>query len=259
MSSKYKPEALTSAITLVPCKLSKDGKSFIPAFTPLSRSELLTSLKKSWSAEEDALLLELGMKCKKWNLISLEINKAFHNGVLIRDQKHCRERWKNFIDPDLKKKPFSRKEDEMIVKYYEKYKSWAKVAKKIKHRNENQVKNRYRALMSKGFKVEQEAADELPNAISNFSGFGFESIANYLTPIGSAIIPSFNIDHVQDSNSFNFQTGMYGSSFSTQMMSTNVTNSFFNDSSKGMFFSDFQGNSNFSKFESILDNFCDKV
>jgi hypothetical protein len=258
MSYNYKPEVLTTTISLVPCKLSKDGKSFIPVFTPLSRSELSLQMKKSWTPDEDSLLLDLGMKTKKWNLISLEINNKFHKGICIRNQKHCRERWKNFVDPDLKKKPFTKKEDELIVKYYEKYRSWAKVAKTIKHRNENQVKNRYRALLNKGFKNEAETVDELPPAISSFSGFGFETIANYLTPVNSAMMPSFNIEQCADPSSFSFGQNLYGNSFGAQMMSASVSNSFFNESGKGMFFSSYPDNSNFTKYENILDNFCDK-
>lgn len=268
MSSKYKPKQITPTVTLVACKLSKDGKSFVPIFTPLDTSELEEHKKDPWSKEEDSLLLEMAMRSKKWTLIAREINTNYHNGILIRNQKQCRERWKNFIDPDLKKKPFSKKEDELLVLYYEKYKSWAKVAKKLKHRNENQVKNRYRALKSGKCiktKPDQNYMSQFTNQFNNFPNFpSLEnvSISNYLSPANSALIKSIPLDQAitplsSEFPSFTFQGEhgeLFGTSFGNSLVSPAV--SFFHETKK--YFQNYGDNGIKSNCDKILDNFCDQ-
>jgi hypothetical protein len=268
MSQKYQPKPLTPLITLVPCKLSKDRKSFIPVFTPLKKQELEAHKSNPWSKEEDSLLLDLGMRNQKWTLIAREINTAYHNGILIRNQKQCRERWKNFIDPDLKKKPFTKKEDDLLLFYYEKFKSWAKVAKKLKNRNENQVKNRYRTLNSRKEQKKPEVLrSQLTSQFSNFSKFpNLESVSlsNYLSPSSSALIQSIPFDQgmspiPSEFPSFAFQgdsNELFSPSFGGSLVTPSVSHSFFHDTKK--FFQSYSDANVSSHCEKILDNFCDQ-
>ena len=57
-----------------------------------------------WVDSEDMLLFEHvkqhGPKC--WATASSMINKCVHLGKEVRNGKHCRERWYNHLNPELK-------------------------------------------------------------------------------------------------------------------------------------------------------------
>ncbi|CAG8602430.1 1151_t:CDS:2 [Ambispora gerdemannii] len=73
-----------------------------------------------WSKEEDDLLLALikTLGNKSWKAIGEEHGR--------RDGKQCRERWVNHLDHDLNLEPFTEKEDQHILQFYQKHGSkWA--------------------------------------------------------------------------------------------------------------------------------------
>ena len=39
-----------------------------------------------------------------WKRIADEINQSVHSGFIIRNGKHCRERWNNHLNPRLSSK-----------------------------------------------------------------------------------------------------------------------------------------------------------
>jgi len=65
-----------------------------------------------WTYEEDNLLKVLvGERGQKqWQDIANEINRRM-NGLSKRQGKQCRERWINFLSPDIKREPWSAQED----------------------------------------------------------------------------------------------------------------------------------------------------
>ncbi len=71
-------------------------------------------------------------------------------GTNKRQGKQCRERWINFLSPDIKRDPWTAKEDLLLL---EKQKlignQWAQIAKEIPGRTENQVKNRFNSMLKK--------------------------------------------------------------------------------------------------------------
>lgn len=279
MSAKHLPKKITPDVTLVACKVSKDGKSFIPIHTPLKIAELEDLKKQPWTEEEDEFLKDFAMRCKKWTLLAKEINNEFHNNVLIRNQKQCRERWKNFLDPELKKKPFSKSEDDLIVKLYEKHKSWAKVAKELKNRNENQVKNRYRALKDRkknkdvknlqffvDVSAQYEHVRNFPHLESIPSLPSLPSHLSYLSSVNSKLMPNIPLDQAitplsSEYPSFSIQPDhneMFTASFNTNIVSPAVSHTFCHDSKNGIFFAAYGEPFNYSKCDMLLDNFCDQ-
>ena len=75
-------------------------------------SEFKTQPQKiPWTHDEDQLLRSLVAErgCRQWQEIALEINQAL--GVTKRQGKQCRERWINFLDPEIKKAPWDDEED----------------------------------------------------------------------------------------------------------------------------------------------------
>ena len=92
------------------------------------------------------LVAERGQK--QWQEIAREINKRM--GYAKRQGKQCRERWINFLCPDIKRDQWAPCEDlQLLEKQQTIGNQWAMIAKEIQGRTENQVKNRFNSLMKK--------------------------------------------------------------------------------------------------------------
>lgn len=110
-----------------------------------------------WSIEEDERLMihveTLGKQA--WAQISRELNCDFHNDKVVRQGKHCRERWYNHLDPSLKSKhhsecEWSKEEDQLLLSLHKQHGNcWSKIARKIQGRTENHVKNRWHSLVKR--------------------------------------------------------------------------------------------------------------
>jgi myb proto-oncogene protein len=71
-----------------------------------------------------------------------------------RNGKQCRERWVNFLNPEIKKDPFTLTEDIMILeKRLSIGNKWSEIIKEMPGRTENNVKNRFN-MMYKNIKDE---------------------------------------------------------------------------------------------------------
>jgi len=67
-----------------------------------------------------------------------------------RTGKQIRDRFINSLDTRYKRGKFSEKEDNMILKYHKIYKNkWSKIAKKMKTRTGDMIKNRYYSSLIK--------------------------------------------------------------------------------------------------------------
>ena len=74
----------------------------------------------------------------------------FHSGVKRRSPRQVRERWINFLNPELSKEPWNPEEEATLVRMHSKHgNKWAKIAKKIPKRNENQIKNHWISICRK--------------------------------------------------------------------------------------------------------------
>ena len=64
-----------------------------------------------------------------------------------RNGKQCRERWVNFLNPEIKKDPFSLVEDILILeKRLSIGNKWSEIIKEMPGRTENNVKNRFNMM-----------------------------------------------------------------------------------------------------------------
>ncbi|CAL4901034.1 unnamed protein product [Urochloa decumbens] len=95
-----------------------------------------------WTLNEDSLLKKLVKKIgkKKWSKIAEDLPG--------RIGKQCRERWFNHLSPNIKKTPWTEKEEKVLVSLHRKHgKKWAKMAKQIPGRPENSIKNNWNATL----------------------------------------------------------------------------------------------------------------
>ncbi len=99
--------------------------------------------RSSWKASEDAKLLSLIQEHgQRWSLI----------GDLIGSKscKQFRDRYLNFLRPDINRSPFTTEEDNLLISLYKKFgKKFKMISDHMPNRSEIQVKNRYHRHLSK--------------------------------------------------------------------------------------------------------------
>ena len=118
------------------------GKNFIQCSARFRRIRP-GLIKGAWGIEEDSKLISLYEKYgRNWAAISKEMNQ--------RTGKQIRDRFLNSLDTRYKRGKFSEEEDKMILKYHKIYgNQWAKIAKKIKTRTGDMIKNRFYSSLQK--------------------------------------------------------------------------------------------------------------
>jgi hypothetical protein len=103
-----------------------------------------TLVKGSWTREEDETVIEFVERegTKNWRKLA-----ALLPG---RVGKQCRERWRNHLDPDVNREPWSDREDAILVELHEKLgNQWVKMAESLPGRSDNAIKNRWNSTLRK--------------------------------------------------------------------------------------------------------------
>jgi len=100
-------------------------------------------LKGYWNKEEDEKLLKYHKKYgRNWKMIAREMNN--------RSGKQIRDRFLNSLNPDLNKKKFTPKEDNLLIFLHNKYGSaWSKISKHYNGRSGDMIKNRFFSFLRK--------------------------------------------------------------------------------------------------------------
>lgn len=101
-----------------------------------------TGVKVKFTPEEDKKLIDLvkSSKVQNWSEIALKLGG--------RNARQCRERWNNYLNPDLRTDPWTEEEDKLLMDKYRIHGThWNKISKSFKNRSDNSIRNRWQLLV----------------------------------------------------------------------------------------------------------------
>ncbi|XP_057873613.2 transcription factor WER isoform X2 [Cryptomeria japonica] len=118
-----------------------------------------SSNRKTWSREEDSLLIQYITTHGEGNWASLPAKAG-----LKRRGKSCRLRWFNYLHPNIKRGNFSGDEDELIIRLHRLLGNrWSLIAKRLPGRTDNDVKNYWNTHLCKKLRGKKDhPLDRLP-------------------------------------------------------------------------------------------------
>lgn len=149
-----------------------------------------TLLKGSWTREEDEMIITFVRTygCRSWTKLAKMLPG--------RIGKQCRERWRNHLNPDISRGPWTPAEDYQLMVLHEQYgNSWSKIAAMMPTRADNMIKNRWYSTISKKTKEELAAAvgkappQETARAEVVLPKPKFEEVATEPTPLWTGGTP----------------------------------------------------------------------
>lgn len=111
--------------------------------------------KSKFSDDEDIKLLELVEKYgENWSQIASEMDG--------RNVRQCRERWRNYLSPDVANRPWTEEEDKLLDEKYAQFgPKWKHIASFFAKRTDINIKSRWQVHLRKIRKERKEEAQSL--------------------------------------------------------------------------------------------------
>jgi hypothetical protein len=146
--------------------------------------------KGVWDPSEDKKILDAVQDHgKRWNLVA----KIFSN----RNSKQIRDRYINYLDPQIAQNKFTVDEDLLILELHNRYGNrWALIRALLPHRSSDMIKNRYKSSISRNKSLQQVLKKPSVENVSNEGYVNYECKLNY----DNLFISYFHTDMCEGSN-----------------------------------------------------------
>lgn len=109
------------------------------------------SVRHKFSKEEDELLINLVKSLGENNWVNIA------QQMKSRTPRQCRERYKNYLSPDLKNDPWTEEEEKLLEdKYMEYGPKWSKISIYFDKRSDVNVKNHWAAMHNRKLREQQQ-------------------------------------------------------------------------------------------------------
>ena len=111
----------------------------------------------AWTKEEDALIIRLKQQEKETG-VELQWRQVAEL-VANRSTKQCRERWRHFLDPDVKRGKWSAEEDAELYRAHAQLgNKWTEIATRLPGRTQLHIRDRWRTIGKRSEAVAQALA-----------------------------------------------------------------------------------------------------
>ena len=118
--------------------------------TPTAKSENPDTKRGPWNQREDQELLNLVRDCGPHNWVDIS------NRIRHRTPKQCRERYHQNLKPTLNHSPITYDEGVRIIRYFHELgPKWAEIARHLKGRSDNSIKNWWNGSVNRRRRQEQ--------------------------------------------------------------------------------------------------------
>lgn len=152
-------------------------------------------VKGSWTRQEDETIVRFVQQygTKNWTKLASLLPG--------RIGKQCRERWRNHLDPEINRNPWTTEEDRLLLQLHQQYgNQWVKISALIPGRSDNSIKNRWNSSLKKNLLVaeatsvtpqsEHQVKIETPSSLSSETTFPVPNLNDTMiqpqgTPISS--------------------------------------------------------------------------
>ena len=125
-----------------PTPVNSQPFNFIPKnVTPIMKDDSIQHKNKFTDEEDIKLKYFVHMYgSNNWELIASALG--------TKNERQCRERWRNYLNPKLTTNPWTVEEDMQLVQKYAQYGSkWKRIANEMTGRSVNSVRNRWKLLL----------------------------------------------------------------------------------------------------------------
>ncbi|EAY00730.1 Myb-like DNA-binding domain containing protein [Trichomonas vaginalis G3] len=105
--------------------------------------------KCKFTKNDDMRLCSIISECSElnWKLISEKMGD--------RNPRQCKERWENYLNPNINRSPFSVAEDILLLEKYQEFGAkWVIISKFFNNRSDISIKSRYMVLKRRGVTLE---------------------------------------------------------------------------------------------------------